>query len=113
MAFVYWARVTEDESGTGFNVSFPDKPNVLTCGVTLKDALVHARDALNGVLEVEIEAGYPPVLPVHYGKPFVLDLDDPDLNTVESIACTLHIFDPSLYAVPVRADLIPRMRALL
>lgn len=118
MALIYWAQVTSDETGTGFNVSFPDKPNVSTFGNTVEDALVQARKALNATIEVEIETGCATVKPTYYGTHSSLDWhrlreQDPDFGTEESIACTVYNCDPALHPVPVRADLIPKMRALL
>ena len=52
----YYARVVKSEDV--YQVSFPDLPNVVTFGETKDEALKHAADALNGVLECDYEAGF-------------------------------------------------------
>lgn len=42
-----------------FVAQFPDMTNVLTFGYSVEDALVMASDALDGVLSVCIDRGYP------------------------------------------------------
>ena len=39
-------------------VSFPDFPSINTYGSSLEDALINAREALNGALESDFERGY-------------------------------------------------------
>ena len=38
---------------------FPDMTNILTCGDTLEEAQIMAEEALNGVLAVALDNGYP------------------------------------------------------
>jgi antitoxin HicB len=49
------AQITEDHDG--WNVEFPDKPNVFTCGDNLEEALAMAEEALNSIVEYEVEIG--------------------------------------------------------
>lgn len=52
----YFARIRKD--GPHWLVSFPDFPNILTYGSDTSQALAHAEEALNGVLESEFERGF-------------------------------------------------------
>lgn len=54
----YFARVFKDKESGDFVVSFPDLPNINTCGFTLDHALEMASEALNVVLEMDFERGY-------------------------------------------------------
>jgi predicted RNase H-like HicB family nuclease/DNA-binding XRE family transcriptional regulator len=57
----YAAKIKQN--GKWWEVSFPDKPNVNTCGESLEHALEMAREALNGMLEGELEMEIPLVNP--------------------------------------------------
>lgn len=52
----YYAHIRKHEGE--FIVSFPDYPNINTCGMTLEEALYMASDALNVCLEIDFERGY-------------------------------------------------------
>ena len=62
----YAAKVEKDKE-MGFVVSFPDLPNVNAFGSTLEEALVQAKDALDGAMECDLELGntfiYPKTMP--------------------------------------------------
>ena len=47
----------------GYQVVFPHYPNCTTCGDTVEEALVMAKEAIELVLEVEAEQGADPVPP--------------------------------------------------
>lgn len=49
----YTAKIKQ--SGDWWEVTFPEKSNVITCGTSLKNALEMAEDALNMVIEMEFE----------------------------------------------------------
>jgi antitoxin HicB len=49
----YAAKITQ--SGDWWEVSFPDRPDINTCGESLDDALEMASDALNSMLEFDLE----------------------------------------------------------
>jgi antitoxin HicB len=51
----YTAKITQEDGD--YIVSFPDKPNVNTCGETLDEALAMAEEALNATLECELDHG--------------------------------------------------------
>lgn len=61
---VYQALIIENDGM--WTVSFPDKRNIFTEGRCLEDALKHAEEALNLVLEVEIKLGSDIELPRHH-----------------------------------------------
>lgn len=52
----YPARIKKSENV--YQVHFPDLPNIITYGETLKDAIFYAEEALNGVLECEFERNF-------------------------------------------------------
>ena len=52
----YYARITRQRDG-GYLVEFLDLPGCLTEGMTIRDALDHAREALSGWLFVAIGKG--------------------------------------------------------
>lgn len=54
---IYNCDITEKDGK--FIVQFPDMTNVLTYGYSLEEALEMAKDALDGVLSVDIEKGFP------------------------------------------------------
>jgi antitoxin HicB len=60
---VYYCEV--EKKGDRYIVCFPDMPNVKTCGDTQEEALFMAEDALNAVLESEIEHGLAVRSPVY------------------------------------------------
>jgi predicted RNase H-like HicB family nuclease len=115
MAIVYWASITQENDS--FCVSFPDKPNVNTFGDTLEDALAQAKDALNVTIEIEIDTGFAPVVPKHYGNQEAIDKAlayDDDFNCEDSVLPGLkELFDPALHPVAVRPDLIVRLSKML
>lgn len=47
----YPAKVTHSKSDQAYNVEFPDLPGCFTFGYSLDEALLHAREALDGYLE--------------------------------------------------------------
>ncbi len=47
----------------GYQVVFPHYPNCTTCGDTVEEALMMAKEAIELVLEVEAEQGADPVPP--------------------------------------------------
>jgi len=51
----YIAKITNDDEE--YIVSFPDKPNINTCGESLEHALEMAEEALNETLVCELEFG--------------------------------------------------------
>jgi len=51
----YTAKIARDDGE--YIVSFPDKPNINTCGESLEHALEMAREALNETLVCELECG--------------------------------------------------------
>lgn len=53
--FKYYALITPDEEDGGYSVSFPDLSNVFTDGETLLEAVTHAEQVLEGMLEVMID----------------------------------------------------------
>ncbi|WP_029332763.1 type II toxin-antitoxin system HicB family antitoxin [Exiguobacterium oxidotolerans] len=55
--FKYYALVTPDLEDNCFLVSFPDLENVYTDGETLVEAVTHAEDALETMLEVMLVYG--------------------------------------------------------
>ena len=54
---IYNCDITEKDGK--FIAQFPDMTNVLTYGSSLEEALEMAKDALDGVLSVDIENGFP------------------------------------------------------
>ncbi len=52
----YFAKISNEDGE--FLVTFPDIDNVITYGDTLKEALINAEEALNGVLESDFERGF-------------------------------------------------------
>jgi predicted RNase H-like HicB family nuclease/DNA-binding XRE family transcriptional regulator len=57
----YVAKIIKEESD--YIVSFPDKPNVNTCGESLEHALEMAKEALNETLKCELDLGKHLVVP--------------------------------------------------
>jgi predicted RNase H-like HicB family nuclease/DNA-binding XRE family transcriptional regulator len=57
----YVAKITKEEND--YIVSFPDKPNVNTCGKSLEHALEMAKEALNETLKCELDFGKHLVVP--------------------------------------------------
>jgi predicted RNase H-like HicB family nuclease len=57
----YAAKIIKN--GEWWEVSFPDKPNVNTCGESFEHAMEMAKEALNGMLEGELEMDIPFVMP--------------------------------------------------
>jgi antitoxin HicB len=53
---VYYCEI--EKEGNMYIARFPDMPNVKTCGESQDEALFMAEDALNAVLESEIEHGF-------------------------------------------------------
>jgi antitoxin HicB len=51
----YAAKITQD--GDWWEVSFPDRPDIHTCGESFDHAREMAQEALNGMLEGELEMG--------------------------------------------------------
>ncbi len=49
----YTARIERD--GDGWSASFPDVPGAMTCADTKEEALVEAKDALEGVLAAMLD----------------------------------------------------------
>lgn len=67
---IYFARLALEEDG-GYSVDFPELKGCLTCGENLEDALVMAKDALDGYLacrDSHDEAIGPPKL--HKGEDY-------------------------------------------
>jgi antitoxin HicB len=60
---MYYCEIKKE--GDRYIVYFPDMPNVKTCGDTQEEALFMAEDALNAVLESEIEQGLAVRSPVY------------------------------------------------
>jgi antitoxin HicB len=48
-----------EQEGEEYIAQFPDMPNVVTCGFSREEALRMAKEALDGVLAVEIARGNP------------------------------------------------------
>ncbi len=46
-----------EKEGECYNVSFPDVPGAISYGIGMKHALQMAHEALNAILELEIESG--------------------------------------------------------
>jgi antitoxin HicB len=72
---VYYCEI-EKESNR-YIVRFPDMPNVKTCGESREEALFMAEDALNAVLESEVEHGFstrPPVYKNGYPIPVAANI---------------------------------------
>ncbi len=57
MAMNYRMEIVEDREEGGFVVSFPDLPGCITCGETIEDAILNARDAKRTWLEAVVEEG--------------------------------------------------------
>ncbi len=55
----------------GYQVFFPYYPNCITDGVTIEEALQHAREAMEGCLEADAEHGGDPV-PTYVHAPHVV-----------------------------------------
>ena len=53
---IYYALLIKDAEG--YIVTFPQFPNVNTCGETLEEALNNAEEALNGCIESDFERGF-------------------------------------------------------
>ena len=54
---VYYCTI--EKEGNEFIAQFPDMPNIITCGFTHDEALVMAKEALEGCLESDISHGLP------------------------------------------------------
>jgi len=63
----YAAKIKKD--GKWWEVSFPDKPNVNTCGESFEHALEMAKEALNGMLDGELEMEIPLTKPKTKANP--------------------------------------------
>jgi antitoxin HicB len=48
---------TVEKEGEEYIAQFPDMPNIMTCGFSHEEALAMAKDALDGVLSVDIAQG--------------------------------------------------------
>ena len=48
---------TVEQEGEEYIAQFPDMPNIMTCGFSHEEALTMAKDALDGVLSVDIAQG--------------------------------------------------------
>lgn len=55
---IRYLAVLEVQPEGGFMVEFPEVPGAMTEGDSIEDALLHAAEALSGVLESAIEHGY-------------------------------------------------------
>lgn len=53
----YRMEVVEDFDEGGVVVSFPDLPGCITCGETLEEALLNAKDAKKAWLKAALESG--------------------------------------------------------
>jgi predicted RNase H-like HicB family nuclease/DNA-binding XRE family transcriptional regulator len=62
----YYCRIERD--GPLYIASFPDMPNVQTCGETKEEALLNAAEALNGVLSSDVARGILPPAPTYRGR---------------------------------------------
>jgi predicted RNase H-like HicB family nuclease len=76
---IYAAKIDQTAPDC-FEVSFPDKPNAFTFGVSLEDALGMAKDCIETALEADLENGVPLNMPkVRSAKkglyPIEIDLD--------------------------------------
>ena len=47
-------NLTKEPEG-GYTVTFPDIPEAITCGTSIEDALVHAKDALESAMDFYFE----------------------------------------------------------
>jgi len=63
----YTAKIKKN--GEWWEVSFPDKPNVNTCGESFEHALKMAKEALNGMLNGELEMEIPLTRPKTQANP--------------------------------------------
>ena len=52
---VYYCTI--EREGDEYIAQFPDMPNIVTCGFTNEEALVMAKEALDGCLEADISQG--------------------------------------------------------
>lgn len=68
----YYCDIAKDEDGK-YVVSFPDMDNVLTFGFDEHHALVMAKEALEGVLETDLDYGLPIPEP-HYIGGYAVDV---------------------------------------
>jgi predicted RNase H-like HicB family nuclease len=59
---IYAAKIDQTAPDC-FEVSFPDKPNAFTFGVSLEDALGMAKDCIETALEADLENGVPLKMP--------------------------------------------------
>jgi antitoxin HicB len=62
---VYYCEI--EKEGDEYIVQFPDMPNIVTCGFSYEEALLMAKEALDGCLEADISQGntIPPPLYKH------------------------------------------------
>jgi len=58
---------TIEKEGNMYIAQFPDMPNVMTCGFTHDEALIMAKEALEGCIESDISRGLP-IPPPKYKK---------------------------------------------
>jgi antitoxin HicB len=64
---VYYCTV--EKEGNEYIAQFPDMTNIVTCGFTHEEALVMAKEALNGCIEVDVSQGNE-IPPPSYKKGF-------------------------------------------
>lgn len=57
MNLPYKMEIVPDMDEGGFVVSYPDLPGCITCGETIEEALINAKDAKKAWLEAAIESG--------------------------------------------------------
>ena len=62
----YNCKIEKNNDGI-FVAQFPDMTNISTCGFSQEEALKMAEEALNGVLIVDLERGYPIAAPKFKG----------------------------------------------
>jgi antitoxin HicB len=58
----YPVKLTKEAEGA-YTVTFPDIPEAITCGATMEDALLHAKDALESAMEFYFDDRRPIPLP--------------------------------------------------
>ena len=68
-------KCTIEKKGNIFIAQFPDMPNVMTCGFTHDEALVMAKEALDGCLESDISRGLP-IPPPKYKKGYPITVSN-------------------------------------
>ena len=73
----YRMELVEDETEGGYVVSYPDLPGCISCGETIEDAIMNAKEAKKLWLETALEEGleiYEPDSLEHYSGQFKLRL---------------------------------------